>query len=67
MRRIEEDTWITQKAAEEGRAAAASLSHAYFLPSLLMPVLVGCLVSVALGVYGGVHKGNSIVIDRRRP
>jgi CHAT domain-containing protein len=25
-----------QKAAEEGRAAAASLNHAYFLPSLLM-------------------------------
>jgi hypothetical protein len=30
---------------------------------LLVPVLVGCLVSVALGVYGGLHKGNAIVID----
>jgi hypothetical protein len=30
---------------------------------LLVPVLIGCLVAVALGVYGGVHKGNSIVID----
>ncbi len=30
---------------------------------LLVPVLIGCLVSVVLGVYGGVHTGNSIVID----
>jgi hypothetical protein len=30
---------------------------------VLVPVLIGCLVSVVLGVYGGVHKGNSIVID----
>jgi hypothetical protein len=30
---------------------------------LLVPVLVGCLVSVVLGVYGGLHTGNSIVID----
>jgi len=28
---------------------------------LLVPLLAGALVSVALGVYGGNHKGNSIV------
>jgi hypothetical protein len=28
---------------------------------LLVPVLIGCLVSVALGVYGGLHQGQSIV------
>jgi hypothetical protein len=32
---------------------------------LVIPVLIGCLVSVALGVYGGIHKGNSVVIDIR--
>jgi hypothetical protein len=30
---------------------------------LVVPLLVGALVSVVLGVYGGQHKGNSIVID----
>ncbi|NUT04189.1 MAG: hypothetical protein HOV76_11975 [Hamadaea sp.] len=28
---------------------------------LLLPLLIGALVSVALGVYGGRHKGDSIV------
>ncbi|MEV6971797.1 DUF6529 family protein [Hamadaea sp. NPDC051192] len=28
---------------------------------LLVPLLIGALVSVALGVYGGQHKGDSIV------
>jgi hypothetical protein len=30
---------------------------------VLLPVLVGALVTVALGVYGGQHKGNSIVFE----
>lgn len=28
---------------------------------LLAPILIGALVSVVLGVYGNLHKGNSIV------
>ncbi len=30
---------------------------------LLVPVVIGCLVSVSLGVYGDSHKGKSIVFQ----